>query len=58
MYAGVRAGGGPYFYTPYRWGYGWPYGKPYQELTAEEEAQVSALEREYRAANPSLTCTK
>ena len=58
MYAGVRAGGGPHFYTPYRWGYGWPYGRPYQELTAEEEAMVSALEREYRAANPSLACAK
>ena len=58
MYAGVRAGGGPHFYTPYRWGYGWPFGRPYRELTAEEEAKASALEREYRAANPSLACTK
>lgn len=58
MYAGVRTGGGPYFYTPYRWGYGWPYGRPYQELTAEEEAMASALEREYRAVNPFLACTK
>jgi len=58
MYAGVRTGGGPYFYTPYRWGYGWPFGRPYRELTLEEEAKASALEREYRAANPSLACTK
>lgn len=58
MYAGVRTGGGPYFYTSYRWGYGWPYGRPYQELTAEEEATASALESEYRAANPSLACVK
>jgi len=58
MYAGVRTGGGPHFYTPYRWGYGWPFGRPYRELTPEEEAKASALEREYRAANPSLACTK
>ena len=58
MYAGVRAGGGPHFYTPYRWGYGWPYGRSYEALTAEEEAMASRLEREYRAANPSLACTK
>ena len=25
MYAGVRLGGGPYWLTPYRWGYGWSY---------------------------------
>jgi len=58
MYAGVRTGGGPHFYTPYRWGYGWPFGRPYRELTPEEEAKASALEREYRATNPSLACTK
>ena len=58
MYAGVRTGGGPHFYTPYRWGYGWPFGRPYRELTPEEEAIAFKLEREYRAANPSLACTK
>ena len=57
MYSGVRAGGGPYFYTPYRWGYGWPYGRLYRELTPEEDAMASKLEREYRATNPSLACT-
>ena len=57
MFAGVRAGGGPHFYTPYRWGYGWPFGRPYGALTPEEEALASALEREYRAKNPLLQCT-
>lgn len=56
MYAGVRSGGGPYFFTPYRWGYGWPYGRPYRELTPDEAALASELERNYRNGNPSLTC--
>jgi len=58
MYAGVRTGGGPYFYTPYRWGYGWPFGRRYRELTPEEKARALELEREYRVANPSLACGK
>lgn len=58
MYAGVRAGGGPQFHTPYRWGYGWPAGRPYRELTAAEAAMAQSLELEYRAANPTLACTK
>jgi hypothetical protein len=58
MYAGVRTGGGPYYYTPYRWGYGWPYGRRYRELTPEEKAKALELEGEYRAANPSLACGK
>ena len=56
MFAGVRAGGGPYFYTPYRWGYGWPYGHAYKQLTAEEDALASSLESEYRAKNTPLVC--
>ena len=56
MFAGVRAGGGPYFYTPYRWGYGWAFGRPYGPLTAEEEGLASSLEREYLATNPTLSC--
>lgn len=56
MFEGVRAGGGPYFYTPYRWGYGWAFGRPYGALTPEEEGQASALERAYLAKNPSLPC--
>lgn len=56
MFAGVRAGGGPYFYTSYRWGYGWPFGREYKKLTPEEEALASKLEQAYRAQNPSLPC--
>jgi hypothetical protein len=56
MFAGVRAGGGPYFYTPYRWGYGWAFGRPYGPLTPAEEQQASSLEREYRDRNPTLAC--
>ena len=36
MYAGVRVGGSPYVYTPFRWGFGWPYGRPYGPLSASE----------------------
>ena len=56
MFLGVRAGGGPQFHTPYRWGYGWPVGRLYKQLTAEEEAMASALEQEYRAKDPLLSC--
>lgn len=42
MLQGVRAGGSPFFPTPYRWGYGWPFGRGYQALTADEKAQVAA----------------
>lgn len=56
MFTGVRAGGGPYFYTPYRWGYGWAFGRPYGALTAAEERLASSLEREYRDRNPTLAC--
>ena len=56
MFAGVRSGGGPYFFTPYRWGYGWPFGKLYEALTAEEETLAASLERDYLAGNPSLSC--
>jgi hypothetical protein len=58
MLAGVRAGGGPYFITPYRWGYGWPYGRMYQPLSEQEDAQVTALRARYLADNPALMCTK
>lgn len=56
MFIGVRFGGGPYFYTSYRWGYGWTYGRAYKALTLEEENKVSVLEKEYRDANPVLSC--
>lgn len=57
MYQGVRAGGGPYFYTNYRWGYGWPPGRNYRPLSAEEEESVSRLRTQYFAKNPKLSCT-
>ncbi len=56
MYAGVRAGGGPYYFTPYRWGYGWHFGRSYEALSPEEEATASSLARAYLAKNPSLAC--
>jgi hypothetical protein len=57
MFAGVRAGGGPSFFTPYRWGYGWSFGRGYQPLSPAEEAQSSSLRAQYVADNPSLACT-
>ena len=40
MFQGVRAGGSPFFYNWYRWGYGWTDGRTYRELTDEEKALV------------------
>jgi hypothetical protein len=56
MYAGVRAGGGPQFATPYRWGYGWPVGRPYKQLSPQEDALAAKLAKEYLASNPQLIC--
>lgn len=58
MFAGVRSGGGPYFYTPYRWAYGWSYGRGYKPLSAEESALASSLKAQYLATNPSPVCAK
>jgi len=56
MYGGVRTGGGPYFYTPYRWAYGWPYGRGYVPLSAAEDVLANAQEQKYRVLNPTLAC--
>lgn len=56
MYTGVRTGGGPYFFTPYRWGYGWSYGRGYKALTSIERSEAAALHAEYMAKNPTLMC--
>lgn len=57
MFTGVRAGGGPYFTTPYRWGYGWTPARGYGPLTDAEKASALTLERAYRVTNPNLQCT-
>lgn len=57
MFAGVRAGGGPYFVTPYRWGYGWKFGRLYEPLSKEEEAEATLLRARYLEKNPALSCT-
>lgn len=56
MFAGVRAGGGPYFYTSYRWGYGWKYGRNYQPLSPAEQTAADAAQAEYLSTNPGLSC--
>jgi hypothetical protein len=56
MYAGVRLGGGPYLYTPFRWGYGWPYPRSYKPLTQEEAAAVALEEQAYLAKPLPLSC--
>jgi hypothetical protein len=43
MYYGTRLGGGPWWPTPWRWGYGWPWGRGYRPLDEVERAQVTAL---------------
>lgn len=37
---GVRAGGGPEFKTPFRWGYGWIEHRGYEALSQNEEDQI------------------
>ena len=44
MLAGVRVGGTPFLPTQFRWGYGWAYPHLYGELTADELAQIEAME--------------
>ena len=56
MYHGVRAGGSPYFYNWYRWGYGWEFDRKYKALTAEERALAEAKLEAYFAGNPELPC--
>lgn len=46
MRQGVRAGGGPYWPTPYRWGYGWDVPRGYRALSEEEREQAEALLKE------------
>lgn len=46
MLLGVRVGGSPYLPTRFRWGYGWPWPHFYGPLTAEELAEVNAMESE------------
>src|SRR5262245_44797154 len=48
MYYGTRLGGGPWWPTPWRWGYGWPWGRGYRPLDERERAQLSALMRKDR----------
>jgi hypothetical protein len=59
MLRGVRAGGNPFLFTPYRWGYGWPFGRGYQSLSAAETAGVAsrlaALEAMLREVRESLS---
>lgn len=56
MYEGVQAGGSPYFYNWYRWGYGWDYGRNYQALTPDESARAQTMLDEYFAGNPERVC--
>ncbi len=56
MFAGVRTGGGPYYFTKYRWGYGWSFGRMYKPLSADEEAQAASQRKAYLATNPDLVC--
>ena len=57
MYEGVQAGGSPYFYNWYRWGYGWGYERKYQALTPDESGRADTLLEEYFAGNPEAVCS-
>jgi hypothetical protein len=56
MYEGVQAGGSPYFYNWYRWGYGWGYERKYRALTAAETARTEVLLDDYFANDPVGFC--
>jgi hypothetical protein len=47
MFVGVRMGGSPFFYTPFRWGYGWKKLRGYTPLRTEEleEAHRQLVQR-------------
>jgi hypothetical protein len=55
VFEGVRAGGSPYFYNWYRWGYGWSYSRKYQALSAEELELVEAKLKEFYE-DPRFPC--
>ncbi len=56
MYHGVRAGGSPYFFSWYRWGYGWNFERKYQALTPDESKTAVDLLDKYFAENESAAC--
>ena len=56
MYEGVQAGGSPYFYNWYRWGYGWGYERKYQPLTAAESSEADTLLADYFDNQPAAVC--
>jgi hypothetical protein len=56
MHAGVRVGGVPYLFTPFRWGYGWSFGRMYQPVAEPEEVQATSLRARYIESNPDLVC--
>ena len=43
MWAGVRAGGSPYWPTRFRWAYGWPYTRGYRAVTEAERKLAESL---------------
>ena len=57
LYIGVRFGGGPYFPTWYRWGYGWNYRRSYASLTKEEKEMVKLRLDEYNRKNDNASDT-
>ncbi len=43
MWAGVRAGGSPYWPTSFRWGYGWTPSRGYRAVTDAERKMAEGL---------------
>lgn len=56
MYEGVRAGGSPYFYNWYRWGYGWGFDRKYQALTPKETEVADGLVEDYFESLDAAAC--
>ncbi len=58
MYEAVRVGGGPYFPTWYRWGYGWKTMRGYKALIPEEEKLVQDRLEEYFRDSATDRCSR
>lgn len=56
MFSGVRAFGGPYFPTTYRWGYGWPYIRGYKPRSEQEDATIEEKWKEYSQSGQIPFC--
>jgi len=56
MYGGVRAFGGPFFPTSYRWGFGWPYLRGYKTRSEQENISIENKWKAYLQSGSTPFC--